>query len=867
MKKILLFLSIAGFILAGCKKETPPSVTGPDVTPPLLNTSAGLISSSVDFPGTESTFTLTFDASKGNEGINNFSGDVYIYTGLITDKSTGPSDWKYVKSASFNSADPSAKMNASGPGKYQISINPKTFYNVPAGEKVLKMVMLFRNADGSKVGRNKDQSDIYLPLYDPAALQVRFTNPGFEPTNIPEPAIAVQMIGDELAVSAQSNRAASLELFLNGNSIASASGTQVSGKAKTISAGQQVIKVRANDGSNSTESTFSYIVSGTVQSAALPSGARESGVTFINSGRSAILALFAPLKQNVYAIGDFSGWNADQKYFMKRTPDGNTWWVQIDDLDPSLTYAYQFLIDGKLRVSDPYTEKILDPGNDPYIPAGRVQGLPAYPVGKTSGIVSLMQPNQTGYSWKNSGFIRPAKKDLVIYELHLRDFLKDATYSTLRDTLSYLSRLGVNAIELMPVSEFEGNSSWGYNPSFYFAPDKYYGSKQALQAFIDECHSRGIAVILDIVLNHSFGQSPMVQMYFNDAAGKPAANSPWFNADPTHPYNVGYDFNHESPATRTFTKDVLKFWMQEYKIDGFRFDLSKGFTQKNSGTSDASVSAWGAYDASRVAIWKDYNNYMKSLDANNFYVILEHFAADAEEKELSDQGMMLWNNVNASFNEASMGFLPNSNFSRGFFSTHTFTKSENLITYMESHDEERMMFKNLNFGNSSGSYSVKNLATALKRQEMSAAFLFGIPGPKMIWQFGELGYDVSIDNNGRTGEKPIRWDYKNQADRMVLYNAYSKFIRMKKNNAVFSPSAASYSLAGGIKYIKLEEGDNIVVIVGNFDVVQQTASVDFGSTGIWYNAMGGADLNLNSPVYNTALAPGEYHIYSKKVLN
>ncbi len=212
-----------------------------------------------------------------------------------------------------------------------------------------------------------------------------------------------------------------------------------------------------------------------------------------------------------------------------------------------------------------------------------------------------------------------------------------------------------------------------------------------LQRFIDECHGRGIAVILDMVLNHAFGQSPMVQLYFDKGASKPSANSPWFNADPTHPYNVGYDFNHESAATKSYVKDVMRFWMEEYKIDGYRFDLSKGFTQKNSGTSDASVNAWNAYDASRIAIWNDYNNYIKSIDANNFYVILEHFAADNEEKELSDKGMMLCNNLNGSFNEATMGYLDGSDFSRGFFGTHGFSGSNNLISYMQSHDEERTM--------------------------------------------------------------------------------------------------------------------------------------------------------------------------------
>jgi 1,4-alpha-glucan branching enzyme len=865
MKRGLLIFNVVIFLFLGCKKDPKvPSTT----QPPVEISGSTLISTSVDFPGLETTFTLSFDASKGNEGLNNFSGDVFIYTGLITDKSTGPTDWKYVKSSSFNLADPASKMSSTGSGKYQITINPKSFYNVPANEKVLKMVMLFRNADGSKVARNSDQSDIFLTLFDPLGVQVKFTNPLFEPTNMPTPKLSVQAIGEEFIIAAQASKSVKLELSLNGNVFASTTGTIISGKTKIVSAGQQFIKVSATDGNNTAESVFNFVVSGTVESAALPAGAKE-GLTFINGGQSAIFALYAPNKQNIYVIGDFNDWQANQKQFMKLSPDAKTWWIQIDNLDPSKTYAYQYLIDGKLKIADPYSEKILDPNNDKYIPASNHPQLPPYPLGKTSGIVSLMQSNQSSYTWKNTSFKRPAKDDLVIYELHLRDFLKNSNYAVLKDTLNYLSRLGVNAIELMPVNEFEGNSSWGYNPSFYFAPDKYYGTKQSLQAFIDECHSRGIAVILDMVLNHSFGQSPMVQMYFNDTAGKPSANSPWFNADPTHPFNVGYDFNHESPATKSFTKNVIKFWMEQYKIDGFRFDLSKGFTQKNSGTSDASVTAWSAYDASRLAIWKEYNSFIKGLDANNFYVILEHFAADAEEKALSDEGMMFWNNVNYNFSEASMGFINNSNFSRAFYSTHTFNKSENLITYMESHDEERVMFKNLNFGNSSGSYSVKNLSTALKRKEMSAAFLFSIPGPKMIWQFGELGYDVSIDNNGRTGEKPIRWEYKLQTERNALYNAYSRFIRMKKSNPIFSNvnTNTSYNLGSSIKHIKLEDGNNVVIIVGNFDLSPKAANIDFGNAGLWYNASGGSNISLNSTNFTETLAPGEYHIYSKKVLN
>jgi len=591
----------------------------------------------------------------------------------------------------------------------------------------------------------------------------------------------------------------------------------------------------------------------------LPAGAKD-GVVFINNGTSALVTLYAPGKTSVALIGDFNNWSTTTNR-MTKTSDGLMWWVQVDNLNPNTEYAYQFLVDDNLKVADPYCEKVLDPTNDSYISASVYPNLKAYPTGKTTGIVSIMQANQSVYAWKSNNFVRPDKNNLVIYELLIRDFTQGHSYASTLEKLDYLVNLGINAIELMPVNEFEGNLSWGYNPSFYFAADKYYGTKTALQNFIDECHLRGVAVIIDMVLNHSFGQSPMAQLYFN--SGKPSSDNPWFNVDAKHPFNVGYDFNHESAATKYFTKNVIKFWMQNYKVDGFRFDLSKGFTQKSS-TDD---NVFRQYDAGRIAIWKEYNSFIKSVDNANFYVILEHFAEETEERTLADDGMMLWNNLNYSMNEATMGWLNNADFSWGFYTKHGFAKSENLVSYIESHDEERLNFKNINFGNASGSYVIKDLTTALKREEMAAAFLFAMPGPKMIWQFGELGYDTSIDFNGRTGDKPIKWEYFNDPRRKALYDAYAKFIKLKKNNAIFSSATVSYNLTGAIKYIKLVNSTNTVIVVGNFDVNAQVAAIDFGTSGLWMDALGGANITLATTQYSATLAPGAYHIFSRQTLN
>ncbi len=592
----------------------------------------------------------------------------------------------------------------------------------------------------------------------------------------------------------------------------------------------------------------------------VPAGAKD-GTTFINDGKSVIFNLYAPGKKTVTITGDFNGWSTDKQYNMTNSTDGTRWWIQIDNLDPNTEYAYQYYVDGSFKIGDPYCEKVLDPDNDSNITASVYPGLKAYPTGKTTGIVSVMQANQPAYNWTTTTFTRPDPKNLVIYEMLVRDFVQTHSYKTIKDTLNYIARLGVNALELMPVNEFEGNDSWGYNPNYYFAPDKYYGTKNDLKALIDACHAKGIAVIQDIVLNHSFGSSPMVQLY---SSGGVPANNPWYNTNPTHPFNVGYQFNHESQATKYFVKNVLKFWMTEYHIDGFRFDLAKGFTQVNSGND---VAAWGNYDASRVAIWKDYNNYIKSIDPK-LYVILEDFASNQEENELANEGMMTWTNLSSPGEQSTMGYPtgPTWDLSGLFYDGYGFANPYALVAYFESHDEERLQFKNTAYGNSSGSYSVKDLATGLKRDEMGAAFMFSSPGPKMLWQFGERGYDVSI-NPDRLGDKPPHWEYMNDANRRHLFKVYSQMIKWKIANPVFTSTTFNYSLNGAVKIIQMTDASNSIEVVGNFAVVPQIATITFPATGTWVDNFTGTTINVATPGYSMTLAPGEYHLYSKTALH
>ena len=186
----------------------------------------------------------------------------------------------------------------------------------------------------------------------------------------------------------------------------------------------------------------------------VPSGAND-GVTFLNAGKSVIFNLYAPKKKSVSIIGDFNNWKTSTTYNLKNSKDGTRWWIQIDNLDPSIEYAYQYLIDDYIKVADPYTEKVLDPNSDYNVQNSTYPNLKSYPSSFTTGIVSTFYYNQPAYTWQVANFKRPEPKNLVIYELLVRDFVATHDYKTIKDTLNYFVRLGINAIELMPFNEFE----------------------------------------------------------------------------------------------------------------------------------------------------------------------------------------------------------------------------------------------------------------------------------------------------------------------------------------------------------------------------------------------------------------------------
>jgi len=811
------------------------------------------------FPNENDTVTVFYHSDQGNGELDGVI-PIYAHTGVITSNSSSDTDWQHVV-GNWGTSDPEVLMTYVSPNLHKIVIPIQEFYSIDDGEEVYKLAFVFRNGNGSLVGRAEDGSDIYVPLYAEGNDAI-IVLPDFPDLYTDD---------ESIDIFAQSSDTAQLSLFLDEIELISlADTTQISFSINTAdyAPGIHWIYLHADFGDETViDSTFF----GIMEDAAilpLPAGTQE-GVNVISAEEGEVtFNLFAPGKGNIYLLGDFNNYQFDNDYVLNIDPDGEHHWLTISGLNPTEEYGYQFYsVDDGLYFADPYCEKVLDPWNDGYIPDETYPNLKPYPYDQTVGILSVFQIEQEMYEWNDQDYERPDQTNLIVYELLVRDFLAAHDYQTLKDTLDYLESLGVNAIELMPVNEFEGNNSWGYNPDYYFAPDKYYGPKNTYKAFIDECHSRGIAVIMDIALNHSFGLNPQVQLYFDPNAGQwgqPTADSPWFNEVPKHDFNVGYDYNHESPYTKKFMDSVLVHWVQEYHIDGYRLDLSKGFTQNN---TLGDVAAWGQYDQSRIDILTNYANHVWSVDAESI-IILEHFAANSEETVLSNTGFLIWGNMNHEYLEASMGYPSNLSWAsyqaRGWDDPH-------LVTYMESHDEERMMFKNITYGNSQGSYDVTDPITALKRSELATAFFLTIPGPKMIWQFGEMGYDFSIntcedgsiDEGCRTSPKPIHWEYMEDANRKHLHDVYMELIRVKKEYPVFSTDNFSTDVTGFQKMIYLATAEMEAVVIGNFGMTEATMEVGFNHGGYWYELFSGDSLLAGDFVPEFIdMEAGEYRLYT-----
>ncbi|QVY66670.1 alpha-amylase family glycosyl hydrolase [Polaribacter sp. Q13] len=800
----------------------------------------------------------------------NETDPITITVSNITAASWGVSDiylwsWSYdindansidsPNNGSWTNSNEAQKLTKNNNDTYSITFTPTTFYNRTG---LGRIGMLVKAKDGSGDKKSQDQ------YFEVGAYQLTL--------NSPSTATTILNSGETLPIAATTSLSSNFSLKANGAVINQQNNITSYSFSPTVTENTTYILEATNNGETKS-TTFQAIVKPTVSEAVVPAGMKDGINLNTSDNTKATLVFYAPNKEFVHIIGSFNNWQINNTYLLKKDSTKDRFWIELTGLTPQTDYMYQYIINADLRVADPYSTVILDESNDQYINATTYPNLPSYPTGKTNHAVTLLRTGDTPYAWQNTSFTKPAKTDLVIYELLIRDFDALHSYDAVKARLDYLEELGINAIEFLPVMEFDGNESWGYNPSFHMALDKYYGNTTAFKQFIDECHRRGIAVIIDVAFNHASGQNPYYRMYNTDNGGyggQASVDSPFFNQTATHSYSVFNDFNHAKQATKDYVKRVTQYWIDEYKIDGFRWDLTKGFTQN---CSDSDQNCTNAYQQDRVDVLKEYADNQWEIDPS-FYIIFEHLGTNAEETEWVNykldegKGIMVWGNHNHQYNQATMGFGSDADFSWISYKNRGWSVPAN-VSYMESHDEERLMYKNLQYGNSSGSYNIKNLNTALEREELAGAFYFTIPGPKMIWQFGELGYDISIEQNGRTGNKPILWNYLANENRRAVKETWSKLIKLKLQYDIFETSDFTLDVgnANGLNTIHLTDAAasdiQNIVIIGNFGVTTQSISPAFQQTGTWYNLLkNNTTISVTNTTSTISLAPGEFKVYA-----
>jgi 1,4-alpha-glucan branching enzyme len=543
------------------------------------------------------------------------------------------------------------------------------------------------------------------------------------------------------------------------------------------------------------------------------------------SGNIATFVIHAP-KQPVMQIivGKLGETLTDSNSLVlkKAIAETDIWWLDLE-LEPG-EYEYKYLLLDGRKVSDPFSRRVI---NDKTV----------FEIGP--GGISTADD----YVWKSDNYNKPALDTLVIYELHVNDFAAKGNglgrFTDLTNKLDYLDSLGINGIELMPIMEFPTWRYWGYLTSHHVAIEDIYGTPREFKQFIDESHKRGIAVILDVVFNQFVDSSPLWQI-------QPDVNlNPYFKSgndlrpNETAESYGGLDFDHFSLETQLYVKEVIRIWVEEYRIDGFRFDFTRGIgwdpNQPQSG-----ILGW--------------SNYLEKLDPT-VYQIVEHLPGDPAlvNNYTLDAG---WHD---SFHDRLLDDIRGSKPSLFNVSTiilGLFEYGTNLPSYQNrtqtvkstvTHDEQSFIQEMVE-------WQGVPLEAALKRDLFYSTLTFTSLGIPLLWQAQELGMQsgwLDINQNGNWDEeklryRPMDWSLVNTDRGKRHFNLYKNLISLrKKNPALWRGNYYDlwrYENKRVIVYGFSDEtletkGDEVVVVANFSDQEQVISEVPWLSQGSWINAI------------------------------
>jgi 1,4-alpha-glucan branching enzyme len=541
--------------------------------------------------------------------------------------------------------------------------------------------------------------------------------------------------------------------------------------------------------------------------------------------------LFAPYNNGVALVGSFSDW---QEVPMQKGEDG--YFRTTVDLEDG-EYGYKFRVQSKSWFFEP--DQWVDV-TDPY--ATNVDGKSE----SENGIVRIKDGKRVvdDYVWQHDDVPLPADRELVIYELHVADFSGGepdryvrGQYKHVIEKLDYLVELGINAVELMPIKEYPGDYSWGYNPRHFFATETSYGETSGLKRLIDECHGRGIRVIMDGIYNHSEASAPLTQI----------DHDYWYHHEPRDPdNNWGPEFNYEHydekletyPARR-FIGDTVRFWVEEYHIDGIRYDAARQIANYD-------FMHWIVGQAKQTASMKPFYNIAEHIPEtpsitnvdgpmdgcwhDSFYhCILEHICGDTFDLE----------RLKDAIDAKRQGFMG----------------ATNIVNYLTNHDHNRVMAE-------LGDREILG-AEAFRRVRLGVAILMTAMGVPLVWmgeEFGEFKHKTQ-------DQAKIDWKLMMGDDNKSLFEYYKGLVSLRKQNQALYTENVEFihenAEAKVLAYSRWNEEGSRVVVVTNFsdDFLAGYTVPGFPENGTWHEWTGNYDLEAGDHKLMTDLGPFEAKVF------
>ena len=585
----------------------------------------------------------------------------------------------------------------------------------------------------------------------------------------------------------------------------------------------------------------------------LPRGGAYRGL----DGRGvATCCLTAPLKRIAHLVGDFNNWDPTATPMFT---DGNGFFWATVPMNGRARYQFVVPLDesGKqVWVADPYAREIAWDGHGP----------------------SAVLGDEPSFIWGDGSWQRSALRDLVIYELCVRDFTGEkrdhrerfGSFASVQRRLDHLQGLGVNAIELMPISEFPGDSSWGYNPVFYMAPKWIYGRPNELKALINAAHQRGIAVILDMVFNHVWPDHPYYRMYppLFGPRGEPLDNhNPFF-----HHHNNGHangwgglDWDHAAAWTIAYMQDIVRFWLHEYHVDGFRFDWLGGVefdpARPERDSFDPFVGIAPIARAAREAqptcyLIGEYWPIHGTNPAKTAARLVHETAIDA-----------VWNGAfhhaleNCLFQtwQWERQFLPGA---LGGFRQGGFARADQVINYIVSHDERRpeheIQFWGAHIGwcDPAAAPDATRWELALRKARLGLAVLLTSPGVPMLYAGQEFGED-----SPRTIEFwPLDWQKLDLAQGRRQFEFYRKLIRLRAERPALRADYVEYYWDDFprfkvLRYKRWDGERDVAVVAANFDCITQRIGLGFPHDGPWRDVLGDTTVRIRGHWHDFDLPP------------